>query len=97
MQKIALKTRKHSLVLFNPDIGPLSGATTLGKSRPGSDGNESVLRTLQSFSITGNSPSNSLVSYQGHSLGVLHFCKDKVGVFYSPSRLGKSPKDWYKN
>ena len=30
-------------VLFNPKIGPLSGATTLGQSGPESDGNEGVL------------------------------------------------------
>ena len=33
----------HGLVLFNLLIGPLSGATTLGQSVPGSDGNERVL------------------------------------------------------
>ena len=47
----------------------LSGGTTPGKSGPGIDGNEGVLCILQSSSITGTSPSDCLVSYQGHSLG----------------------------
>ena len=42
----------------------LSGATTLGQSGPGSDGNEGVLLIPQSSSITGASPSDCLVSYQ---------------------------------
>ena len=52
------------LILFNPSIGPLSGATTPGQSGPGSDGNEGVLRIPQSSSIAGTSPSDCLVSYQ---------------------------------
>ena len=62
----------------------LSGATILGQSGPGSNGNEGVLRILQSLSITGASPSDCLVSYPGHSFGeVLPFCRGTVGVFYS--------------
>ena len=57
-----------SLVLFNPWVGPLSGATTLSPSEPGSDGNEGVLRILQSSSVTGTSPLDCLMSYTGHSL-----------------------------
>ena len=65
----------------------LSGATTLGLSGPGSDGNEGVLCIPQSSRITGASPSDCLMSYPGHSLEgrVLPLCKDAVGVFYSPS------------
>ena len=67
----------------------LSGATTPSQSGLGSDGNEGVLHIPQSFSITGTSPSDCLVSYPGHSLvGVLTLCRGAVGVFYSPSRLG---------
>ena len=40
----------------------LSGATTPSQSGPGSDGNEGVLCIPQSSSITGASPSDSLVS-----------------------------------
>ena len=57
------------LVLFNPQIGPLSGATTLGQSGPGSNGKEGVLRIPQSSSTAGTSPSDCLASYAGHSLG----------------------------
>ena len=49
-------------------MGPLSGATTLGQSGPGSDGKKGVLRIPQSSSITGTSPSDCLASYLGHSL-----------------------------
>ena len=66
----------------------LSGATT--QSGPGSDGNEQMLRMPQGFSITGTSSSECLESYQDTCwLGVLLFCRGGVGVFYSPSRLGK--------
>ena len=56
------------LVLFNPWIGQLSGATTPGQSGPGSDGNEGVLHIPQSSSTAGTLPSDCLVSYPGHSL-----------------------------
>ena len=58
----------------------LSGATTTGKSGPGSDGNKDVLRIPQSSSITGTSPSDCLVSYPGHSL---------VGNLTSPQRCSQ--------
>ena len=41
-----------------PIDGTLSGATTSFQSRPGSNGNEGVLRIPQSSSITGASPSD---------------------------------------
>ena len=75
------------LVLFNPYIGPLSGATIPVQSGPGSDGNEGVLRIPQSSSIDGAAPSVCLVSYLGHSLA--------GGVFYSSSRLGKADTSFY--
>ena len=56
------------LVLFNLWIGPLSGTTTLGQSGSGSHGNKGVLHTPKSYSITGTSPPDCLVSYLGHSL-----------------------------
>ena len=42
----------------------LSGATTPDQNELGSDGNKGVLRIPQSSGITGNSPSDCLVSYQ---------------------------------
>ena len=50
-----------------------------------------VLCIPQSSSIARTSPSDCLVSYPGHSLGgVLSLGREALGVFYSPSRLGKS-------
>ena len=56
-----------------------------------SDGNEGVLCIPQSSSSTETSPSDCVVSYSGHLLGVrvLFLCREAVGVFYSPSRQGK--------
>ena len=42
----------------------LSGATSLGQSGPGSNGNEGVLHILQSSSITGASLSDCLYHIQ---------------------------------
>ena len=85
-----IKTVLFQIILFSisshfssiwPIDKTLSGATTPGQSRPGSDGNEGVLWIPQSSSI--NVISRMLVG------GVLHLCRGAVGVFYSPSRLGK--------
>ena len=68
-QKIVLfQTIRLSISTHTPIDRTLSGATTPGQSGPGSDGNEGVLRILQSSSITGTSPSDCLVSYAGHLL-----------------------------
>ena len=62
----------------------LSGATTLGQSGPGSDGNEGVL------CIPRTSPSDHLVSYPGHLLGRrLPLCREAVSVFYSHNQYIK--------
>ena len=81
-----VNSRYHGLVLFNPYLGLLSGATTPGQSQPGSHDNVGVLCIPQSSSIIGTSPLDFLVSYTGHSLdGVLPHCRKAVGVFYSPA------------
>ena len=61
----------------------LSGATTPGQSGPGSDGNEGVLRIPQSSSTVGTSPSDSLVSYPGHSLWGGSYPSAEVQSVYS--------------
>ena len=67
----------------------LSSTTILGKIDLGAMAMKRALRISQSSSITGTSPSDCLVSYLGHSLGgVLPLCREAVGVFSSPSRLG---------
>ena len=72
------------LVLFNPSIGPLSGATTPGQGGPGSDGNEGVLRIPQSSSTAGTSPSDC----SGHSLGGSYPSAEKQSVYST------APTDW---
>ena len=77
---------------IEPIDGTLSGATIPGQSELVSDGNEGVLRILQSSSITDVSPSDCLVSYTGHSLivcvwRVLHLCREAVGVFYWETQI----------
>ena len=63
----------------------LPGAITPGQS--GSDGNEGLLRILQSSSITGASPSNCLMSYPGDSLGE-SYPSAKIQLVYSTAILG---------
>ena len=68
----------------------LSDANTPSQRGPGSSCNEEVLRISQSSSITETSPSEFLVSHPWYSFGgVLHFCREEVGIFYGPSRQDK--------
>ena len=82
----------------------LSGATTPGQSEPGNDGNKGVVCIPQSSSIIGASQSYCLVSPNPPSWSLaiglfsvisrtligrfLLLCREAVGVFYSPGRLG---------
>ena len=59
----------------------LSGATILGQSGSGSNGNEEVLHISQHSSITGTSPSDCLVSYAGHSLGKSYSSAEMQSVY----------------
>ena len=59
----------------------LSGATSPSQSEPGSDGNEGVLRIPQSSSITGNSLSDCLVSYQDTRWEVSSPSAEKQSVY----------------
>ena len=61
---------------------------------------------LETMAMKGHSnfpkaPSDGLVSYLGHlswsEVGVLPFCRDAVGVFYSPNLLGWKLKDKFLN
>ena len=75
--------------MSNSYIWPID-ATTPGRSRPGSDGNEGLLRIPQNCMV-GASSSDCLVSYPGHSIvvwEVLPLFRDAVGIFYSSSWLG---------
>ena len=75
---------------FFPIDWTLSGATIMGQSEPWSDSNEEVLGIPPCSSTTGTSPSDCLVSCPEHLLmGEVNLCREAVGVFCSPSRLGK--------
>ena len=65
----------------------LLGATIPGQCGPGSNVKEGVLHIPQSCSITGNSPSDCLVSYPGHLLvwGSLQSCSRSI---LQPRQLG---------
>ena len=66
----------------------ISGATIPGQSGPGSNSNEGDLHILQRPSITRTTPSDSVVSYPGHSL---------VGSYHSAevqSVYSTAPADW---
>ena len=63
----------------------LSGATIPGQSRPGSDGNEGVLRIPQSPSNTGTSPLDYFMSYPGHLLGSVSYPSAEKQSVYSTS------------
>ena len=94
-KKVIFQTILFSISTQFSSIWPidwtLSDATIPDLSGPGGNGNKGVLRIPQSFSITGSSPSNYLVSYPGRSWEVLVLCRDVVSVFSSLSRLGQ----WY--
>ena len=66
----------------------LSGATILGQSVPGSNGNEGVLHIPQSSSITGSSSSDCLVSYQDTRCGGAYPSAEKHSVYST------APADW---
>ena len=66
----------------------LISTTTLDLSGPDLNGNEGVLHIPQSFR-TGASPSDSLVLYLGHSLGVRSYPSAEMQAAYSTV-----PADW---
>ena len=81
----------HGLVLFNPEIGPLSGATTPGQSGLGSDGNEGILCIPHSACITSTSSSDCLASYPGQSfVGGSYPSAEKQSVYST------APANWAK-
>ena len=63
----------------------LSGATTLGQSGPGNDGNKGVLYILQSSSITGALQADCLVLYLGHLLGESYPSAEMQSVYSAAS------------
>ena len=66
----------------------LSGVTTPEQSGPGSNGNEWVLRILQSASITRASPSDCLVSYARHLLVECYASAEMQLVYFT------APASW---
>ena len=87
---------KHQNSSIWPIDRTLSGTTTPGQSRLGSNGNEELLHARQSFRM-GASPSDVLWHIQDISCGVLTPPQTVVGVYYSlptqPTELN-SVLDW---
>ena len=78
---------KCQTVLFDPLI---SDVTTSDQRGPGNNGNEGVLHIPQNSSITVTSPSDCLVSYPGHLLGVVRsYISAEMKLVYSTA-----PADW---
>ena len=73
-----------------PIVRTLSAATTPGQSEPASNDNEGILHILQ-ISRTGALPSEGLVLYLGHSLGVRSYPSAEMRSVYSAP-----PADWAK-
>ena len=74
------KPNKTKLNYMGPIDWNLSGATTLGKCRPGSDGNEEGLQIPQSSDIIGASSSDCLLLSRTLVGGVLPFCRDAISA-----------------
>ena len=70
-------------------MGSLLGATTPGQSGPGSNGNEGVLHTPQTSSITGTSPSDMTPSVISRTLVGGSYLSVKKRSVYSTA-----PADW---
>ena len=81
----------HGLVLFNPSIGPLSGATPPGQSGAGNYDNEGVFHIPESSNISETTPSDCLVSYPGHSWGgTLTFLQRGSRCILQPQPTGQN-------
>ena len=59
----------------------LPGVITPGQSGTESNDNDGQFRILQSYNITGTSPSDCLMSYTGHLLGVFYPSADTQSVY----------------
>ena len=100
-QAVLIQTIQFSIsmqiVLFNPKIGPLSGATIPDQSGPGSD-------AMKGYSAFPKVATLLELHYQIIIIirtlvggGVLLFCREAVGVFYSPSRLCNALRGFRRN
>ena len=87
VKTVLFQTIQFSISMQFSSIWPidrtLSGATTPGQSRPGSNDNEGVFHIPQSSSITGASPSDCLVSCPGHLLGESYLTAEMQSMYSS--------------
>ena len=84
---VLFKTIQLSISTQISSIWPID-KTLLGATTPGVMVMKGVLRIPQSFSITETSPSDRLVSYAGHSLGVTYPSVEMQSVYST------APADW---
>ena len=83
-----VNSRNHVLNLYDPEIGPLSDAITLGQTGPGSDGNEEVLHIPQSSSFTLNLTIRLLSFISRTLLGGVSYLSTEMQSVYSTAQLG---------
>ena len=86
-----IQSHKYAVSSIYPIDRAQSGATIPEQSGPGGDCNEGILRIPQSFSITGTSPSDCLVSYAEYSLWQGSYPSVEVQSVDSTA-----PADWAK-
>ena len=75
----------------------LSGATTPGQSRPGSNGNEDIVHISQSSSITVALLSDSLILFAGHSLVRWSYPSAEMQTVYSTVQANWASYNCYTN
>ena len=85
---VSISTQFNSIWLTDRT---LSGATIQGQIRPGSNGNERVLRIPRSSNINGTSPSDCLVLYTGHSLLFYLSAEQQLVYFTAPADQARDP------
>ena len=86
----------HTVCSIWPIDRTLSGATTPGQSGPESNGNEGVFCIFQ-ISTAGASPSDNLMSYPGHSLGVESYFSIEMQSVYSNALETWAWHSWLKH
>ena len=76
------KYDKYAVSSIQPIDRALSGATTLGQSGPGSNGNEGVLCIPQGPSITGTSPKEREITMRKRERKIKSQAEDQAEIHF---------------